>query len=49
MTNAAVVKAESALLVDGGASEAESILLQAGFPFKAVVLNLQLYQFDRYS
>lgn len=38
--------AEMALLC-GNPSDAESILLQAGLIFRAVMLNMQLYNWDR--
>lgn len=47
MNNVAMIKAETALLRNGTV-EAEAILLQAGLPFKAIMLNLQLFHFERY-
>ena len=46
MNNVAMVKAETALL-QNGREEAEAILLQAGLPLKAIMLNLQLFQFEK--
>lgn len=46
MNNVAMIKAETALLQNGTA-EAEAILLQAGLPLKAIMLNLQLFRFER--
>lgn len=48
MNNVAMIKAETALLQNGRA-EAESILLQAGLPLKAIMLNLQLFQFEKWA
>ncbi|KAI9560861.1 hypothetical protein GHT06_011815 [Daphnia sinensis] len=46
MNNVAMIKAETALL-QNGRTEAETILLQAGLPLKAIMLNLQLFQFEK--
>ena len=46
MNNVAMIKAETALL-QNGKPEAEAILLQAGLPLKAIMLNLQLFHFER--
>lgn len=47
MNNVAMIKAETALLQNGRV-EAETILLQAGLPLKAIMLNLQLFQFEKW-
>ena len=47
MNNVAMIKAETALL-QNGRLEAETILLQAGLPLKAIMLNLQLFQFEKW-
>lgn len=43
-----MIKAETALL-QNGRTEAETILLQAGLPLKAIMLNLQLFQFEKWA
>lgn len=48
MNNVAMIKAETALL-QNGRTEAETILLQAGLPLKAIMLNLQLFQFEKWA
>jgi len=40
--------AEMALLC-GSPQDAEGILLQANLTFRAIMLNIQLYHWDRYS
>ena len=45
-SDAAVVKAETALL-QGGLAEAEAILLQAALPARAIMLNLQMFSFEK--
>lgn len=40
--------AEMALLY-GNQQDAEAILLQAGLIFRAIMLNIQLYNWDRYA
>lgn len=45
--NKDVRQAELALL-SGNIQEAETILLQAGQVFRAIMLNIELFRFDRY-
>lgn len=41
-----MVKAETALL-QSGLAEAEAILLQAALPAQAIMINLQMFNFDK--